>query len=220
MDTAERFVHDLSTAAMGTTVNQYACHDPANDRPGAATFRRENLRLHLVERHRPRLLLVGEAPSYRGCRFSGIAFTSERHLVAPYAWSSTHPRGWTEPSATIVHRVLEALGIDADTMLWNIVPTHPAGDRALSNRTPTRAEIDVGRVWLDRLIALADPRGIVAVGKSAASGLAGVPFVRHPANGGARLFADQLATIVAGIVADDLPRAQLLIGGAPDPERP
>lgn len=171
MDTLECFIADLSVATIETTVNPYACHVPAHDRPGGAVIRRENLLRHLVGRHQPALLLVGEAPSYRGCRFSGIAFTSERRLVPPFAWSSTLPRGWTEPSATIVHRVLNALEIEDRTMLWNIVPTHPSGDWPLSNRTPTRAEINAGVEWLDRLIALVEPDVVVAIGKSAASKL-------------------------------------------------
>jgi len=191
-------VADLAAATIGTTVNPYSCHDPALDRPGGAAIRCENLRRHLAERHRPALLLVGEAPSYRGCRFSGVAFTSERTLP-PAAWSSTHPRGWTEPSATIVQRVLRTLEIEHRTMLWNAVPTHPSDDRPLSNRPPTRSELDAGLVWLDRLIALVRPEAVVAVGRSAESVLPGQPAVRHPANGGARLFADQLAAIAAGI---------------------
>ena len=198
MDTIERFVSDLSIATIGATVNQYACHEPAYDRPDGAATRRENLRRYLVEHHRPALLLVGEAPSYRGCRFSGIAFTSERRLVPPYAWSSTHQRGWTEPSATIVHRVLDALDLEAASMLWNIVPTHPCDDRPLSNRTPTRTEIAAGVAWLDRLVALVAPVNVVAIGKSAGSELPGCSTVRHPAYGGARQFAEQLAAAVAG----------------------
>ena len=137
MDTVERFVADLSVAAIGTTVNPYACHDPGLDRTGGAETRQRNLTRHLLDRRRPALMLVGEAPSYRGCRFAGIAFTSERTLASE-AWSSLHPLGWTEPSATIVHRVLRDLGVEDRTLLWNAVPMHPAGDRPLSNRTPTQ----------------------------------------------------------------------------------
>jgi hypothetical protein len=122
-DTVDRFVADLSGAVIGTTVNPYACYDPALDRPDGAAIRLANLRRHLQDRRRPLILLVGEAPSYRGCRFSGIAFTSERRLLPPYGWSSTLPQGWTEPSATIVHRVLTTLDIESQTMLWNVVPT-------------------------------------------------------------------------------------------------
>lgn len=192
-DTIEQFVADLAVATIGTTVNQYSCHDDVYDRPDGASTRRENLRRYLVDRQRPKLLLVGEAPSYRGCRFSGIPFTSERRHLPRDAWSSTHPIGWTEPSATIVHRVLAALDIEATTMLWNIVPTHPNEDRPMSNRTPTTSEIEAGAEWLDRLVTLTNPVRVIAVGQSAATRLPGSSVVRHPAYGGARLFASQLS---------------------------
>jgi uracil-DNA glycosylase len=197
MDTPDRFVADLALATIGTTVNPYSCHDPALDRSGGAAIRRENLRRYLSDHLNPALLLVGEAPSYRGCRFSGIAFTSERTLPVS-SWSSTHPRGWTEPSATIVHRVLRGLDIEDRTMLWNAVPTHPAADTPLSNRPPTGPELTAGLVWLGRLIELVEPEVVVAVGRSAESVLPGRQSIRHPANGGSRLFADQLAAMVAG----------------------
>lgn len=110
-----------------------------------------------------------------------------------------HPRGWTEPSATIVHRALRALNVETTTLFWNVVPTHPSADQPLSNRTPTKAEIEAGVEWLNRLTALVEPLNIAAIGNSAASQLRGLRVVRHPANGGARLFADQLAAVVRGI---------------------
>ena len=44
--------------------------------------RRENMAAYLEARaHAARVLLLGEAPSHRGCRFTGIAFCSETELV-------------------------------------------------------------------------------------------------------------------------------------------
>jgi uracil-DNA glycosylase family 4 len=96
-----------------------------------------------------------------------------------------------------VHGVLRELGIEDRTMLWNAVPMHPSDDRPLSNRRPTQDELAAGLAWLDRLIALVQPRAVEAVGRLAASVLPGRPAIRHPAHGGARPFADQLAAIVA-----------------------
>ena len=119
------------------------------------------------------ILLVGEAPGYRGARVSGIPFTSERQLTGS---------GPAEATATIVHRVLRELGIEDDVLLWNVVPTHPG--TATSNRAPTRREVAAG---LQLLSPLAVSRRVVAVGRIAERAL-GVPAVRHPSHGGAAAF--------------------------------
>jgi hypothetical protein len=126
-------------APAPTLVNPYACFDPNLDRPGAAAIRAATLLAYLEARSQPVLLLVGEAAGYQGCRFSGIAFTSERSLP-PSQWTSSRPEGGKEPSATIVHGALKALELEERTILWNVVPFHPAGPSSLSNRRPTAAE--------------------------------------------------------------------------------
>src|SRR5437899_9338018 len=114
----------LSAARIGQTTNFY------RDGEGAA-LRRSRLAAYLEERADAPLLLVGEAPGYRGARISGIPFTSERQLTGG---------GPAEASATIVHRVLAELGLEEHVLLWNLVPTHPGSER--SNRRPTRVEIE------------------------------------------------------------------------------
>jgi uracil-DNA glycosylase len=200
-DSLARLVDDLRVAETGRLVNPYSCNDPELDRPDGAAIRRSNLLAHLEARASPGLLLVGEAAGYRGCRFSGIAFTSERSMPREQ-WSSRSERGWTEPSATIVHRALSGLGLEEQTLLWNAVPFHPAIDgRSLTNRTPTAAERQAGEEWLARIIGLVRPGLVVAVGRSAAKSLESIhrrsPRVRHPANGGAKLFRDQLRELAA-----------------------
>jgi len=196
MDEIAQFVADLSTAVIGTTVNPYRSdHQVVTlDQPDAAVARRTNLYEYLQSRTRPRLMLVGEAPGYRGCRFSGIAFTSERSLPIG-RWSSLHPSGWREASATIVHGALADTRLEEQTVLWNAVPHHPAGPHSLSNRTPTRQELVVGLEWLERLVAILQPQLIVAIGRSAKSLLPEAVMLRHPANGGASLFRQGLAEL-------------------------
>src|SRR5204862_4974313 len=121
-------VHRLATTRIGETYNQYA----------DSALRRDRLTEYLERHAAARLLLVGEAPGYRGARISGIPFTSERQLTG---------EGPAEATATIVHRVLAELELTAYVLLWNVVPTHPGSDR--SNRAPTRAEILAGRVFAD-----------------------------------------------------------------------
>ena len=199
-DSIAQFVADLVAASIGATVNPYRVHKPSLDRPGGAGQRAANLEAYLGDHPQPALMLVGEAPGYRGCRFSGIAFTSERSLP-PEQRSSMRPEGWIEPSATIIHGALAKAGLEADTVLWNACPFHPAGASPLSNRTPTRSELEAGLEWLTRLIALLHPGLVVAVGRSAQRSLPGAPVIRHPANGGASACRAGIAAIAAQIRA-------------------
>ena len=160
-------VERLAAARIGRTYNQYA----------GSELRRGRLYAHLATRADAQVVLVGEAAGYRGARISGIAFTSERQLTGA---------GPAEASATIVHRVLDDLGIIENVLLWNVVPTHPG--TASSNRRPTRAEVRAARPFLDELIR---GRRVVAVGRLAAEAL-DAPYVRHPAHGGAVEFAEDL----------------------------
>jgi uracil-DNA glycosylase len=164
----------LAGTTIGATYNQYA----------SSSVLRERLRAYLADRAHAELLLVGEAAGYRGARVSGIPFTSERQLTG---------RGPAEASATIVHRVLDGLGITAYTLLWNVVPTHPGTET--SNRRPTRAEIEAARPFLEEL---AGGRTVVAVGRIAAEAL-DAPYIRHPSHGGARAFAEGLREALAGV---------------------
>ena len=157
---------ELAAASIGRTFNQYA------EGPRASLLR-ERLASYLEERADAPLVLVGEAPGYRGARVSGIPFTSERQLTGS---------GPAEATATIVHRALRELGLEARVLLWNVVPTHPGSES--SNRRPTRAEVDAGRPFVE---AIAAGRVVVAVGRIAAGAL-DEPYVRHPSHGGLRDF--------------------------------
>jgi uracil-DNA glycosylase len=170
----KRFVARLASARIGRTFNFY--------RDGAgAELRCARLREYLETRAGARLLLVGEAPGYRGARISGIPFTSERQLTG---------RGPAEATATIVRRVLAEL--ELDPLCWNVVPTHPG--TAASNRRPTRAEVEASRWFLEEL---ARGRRVVAVGRLAAA-VTGAPYLRHPSHGGAAGFREGLLGFAAG----------------------
>ena len=91
-DSIAAFVADLSRAMIGSTTNQYSVHEPDLDREGGAAIRTANLVTYLERHLRPSLMLVGEAPSYQGCRFSGLGITSERSLPAD-RWSSLKAAG-------------------------------------------------------------------------------------------------------------------------------
>ena len=206
-DSVEQFVVDLSREPTGSLVNQYASDVDGIDRPGGAAIRCANLRAYLEPRIGASLALIGEAPSAHGGRFSGIAFTAERSLAPLQRTSAAglKPGGFTEHSATVLRRAIEAVGfVEADIVLWNAVPFHPAhADDALRNRTPSASELALGGGWLLRFLDLMQPGRIAAVGRSAARVLPhGTTVVRHPANGGS----PQLLADLTALAADLRPR--------------
>ena len=196
----ERLLAELTRLRIGATFNQYADAGP-DDVPGAAAIRLENLRAYLAERPGADVVCLGEAGGYQGMRWSGIAFTSERDLLrwgAPYR-TTCAARTWSEPSGTIVHKVLAELGAEDRVILWNTVPTHPhRPGEPLSNRRPTIAEVEAGAPLAMRLVELVRPRTVVAVGRIAESVLpAGTAYVRHPANAGGPAFREGMRAILA-----------------------
>jgi hypothetical protein len=180
--------------------NPYRDEVPGLDRRGAARRRRRNLEAYLERVGRPGLLVVGEALGFRGGRFSGIAFTSERQLAGPAPWrlawaegsafasSSLLPRLHLEPSATVVWRALD--GDPRGVLLWNAFPWHPWGARGpLSNRPPQRRLLAANLDLLEGMLAWVAGARVVALGRTAQTALADLgvraPLVRHPAHGGA-----------------------------------
>lgn len=180
-------------------------HDAAGNGPAEKLAR--------LARHldcEPEFILTGEAPGYQGCRYSGIAFTSERllgegaipRIPASPGRLSTRRLPFSEPSATIVWKTLYRLGIAERTILWNAMQLHPhRPDEFWSNRTPVPEEISLGEPALRMLVEAFPNAKIVAVGKKA-EGLLGemgvkvAGAVRHPANGGATEFANGLQALI------------------------
>jgi hypothetical protein len=169
-----KFVERLAAVEIGGTYNFYREGD-------GAPLRRERLRRYLEAHEATELLLVGEAPGFRGARVSGIPFTSERQLSG---------RGPAEATATVVRRALAELELDA--VCWNVVPTHPGTER--SNRAPTAAEVAAGLPFLEEL---SRGRRLLAVGRLA-EGVSGAPYLRHPSHGGATAFRQGLLRFAAG----------------------
>src|SRR5215208_5208607 len=130
------FIEQLRRARIGATFNFY--------RDGAAgEVRRARLLAYLRSREEASLLLVGEAPGYRGARVSGVPFTSERQLTG---------LGAAEATATIVRRTLAELGLEEQVLCWNVVPTHPhLRGRPDTNRRPSRAEVEASQRFLREL---------------------------------------------------------------------
>ena len=195
----DHLLSELVHLRIGTTFNQYAEAGP-DDAPDAPAIRLANLGAYLAARAEADVVCIGEAGGYQGMRWSGIAFTSERDLERwgePYR-PTCAARRWSEPSGTIVHRVLGELEAEERVVLWNTVPTHPhAPGKPLSNRRPTTSEIAAGAPLAMRLIELVQPRTVVAVGRVAESILpSGTAYVRHPANAGGPAFREGMRSIL------------------------
>ncbi len=171
--------------------------------------RLQRLRDHLE--CKPRLILVGEAPGYMGCRYSGVAFTSEGLLLdgaipriaTPQSRLTTRYRPFREQSATILWRTLKALSAQDETVLWNAVQMHPhRRGEPWSNRTPTARELALGVPALQMLRREFPKATFVPIGKKSyrllkQAGIEAAAYVRHPANGGAIRFAEGLSALLA-----------------------
>ncbi len=191
-------------------------------------LRRENMRAYLEARARSaRFLLLGEAPSHRGCRFTGIAFCSETELAHKPALVARRPLALTsldaatkpqrERSAAVIWGEIDQAGAAFDVVLWNAFPWHPyrpatGGDEVvmtgpcgpMSNRRPRLTEVVDGRRALAALLAcFTHPLEIFAVGKVAEEALARWPefpcagYMRHPAQGGEAKFRDAFRQAIA-----------------------
>ena len=99
-----------------------------------------------------------------------------------------------------MHGLLASRDAERRVILWNTVPTHPhQPGNPLSNRRPTRAEVEAGLLLTRRLLqALGQDRLVVAVGTVAAVALGDLArhVVRHPANAGATRFRREMAAVL------------------------
>ena len=163
--------------------------------------RRANLRLYLSEMldRSPEVLLVGEAPGFRGMRITGVPFTNRTMFEGPansfglfgagrgYVLPPDAAGVPAEPTATVMWQVLAEL--EFLPLLWSAFPWHPhlPGQPGI-NRTPRPAETALGTPIWQALAELFGVRRLVAVGNVAHRSLLrtglDVPKVRHPSHGG------------------------------------
>lgn len=202
----DTFLHNLSSKRL---FNFYRDEVPFLDRPNGAYIRWRNLCRYIYEfGTKPKILLVGEAPGARGCRFSGIPFTSEKLITEAQIpvrgdQSSRRDSPQSEITATIFWKTLHPYVLDF--FVWNVVPFHPhRPDDLLSNRPPTRNETSAFLDLLLAVINVLEPEIIVAVGKTAYRILNDIlnidcTLVRHPSYGGKRKFQDQMIAIMSRI---------------------
>jgi hypothetical protein len=208
-DAIGAFVGRLASSPAGpNSVNEFD-----HSRPGNA-IRRRNLELYLEQLadRRPTTLLLGEAPSYRGMRITGVPFANasiiEQGIPHFALFGSANgydvpddlPAVAAEPTATVMWRALVEL--DFLPVLWSAFPLHPhrPGD-PLSNRMPSVAESTAWSWSWRALMDLFAITSVVAVGNVAHATLTrsgmSAPRVRHPSHGGKTLFTEGLRELLA-----------------------
>jgi hypothetical protein len=185
-------------------------------RRAIARLRLENLQAYVAARRRSaRVMLVGEAPSHRGCRFSGIAFCSETelvkksHLIARHRLHLTSREAESKPqrerSAAVIWDEIERAGCAFEVVLWNAFPWHPYPvESVAANRKPRITEVEHGRAPLRALLGcFIHPLEIFAVGKVAEDAIGRWEeveckgYIRHPAQGGETRFRESFRRLVA-----------------------
>lgn len=159
----------------------------------------ENLRVYLEEMcsiSSRRVLLVGEAPGYKGCGITGIPFTSgaviqqlDHPLFASIRGRLTLDKTESENTASIVWNYL--LSRKNVPLFWNSFPFHPHPiNNPQKNRAPTRAEILFGVEILRIMNTIFSPDLVAGIGRSgvscANSAFPGrsIFYIRHPSYGG------------------------------------
>jgi len=223
----DEFISILERGPAGPecVFNPWRDHDERDAAPRRTmpALRRENMAAYLeARRAHARVLLLGEAPSHRGCRFTGIAFCSETELLQKHGLiahvklaltsrdSAEKPQ--RERSAAVIWSEIERAHKPFEVVLWNAFPWHPYLDKDTdregpcgpsSNRKPRLGEVAQGRRAFEALLSCFTRRlDVFAVGKVAQNALqrwdearcAG--YVRHPAQGGEALFRAQFRSEV------------------------
>lgn len=172
---------------------------PVVTNPYRLPHRSDNLRVYLqamLARRGRRILLVGEAPGYRGGLLTGIPFSSTALLTrAPHPFlRALQGRIWvcgemSEATATIVWTYLQRRR--TLPLFWNAFPFHPHREsEEASNRAPTAVEVEEGQVYLQRIAALYRPERIAGLGQRGSDAAERafpdrtVRRIRHPSHGG------------------------------------
>jgi uracil-DNA glycosylase len=201
------FIEELALTKVTPNVyNQYSYESEEN------AIRRQNLLIYLnqMSKLKPQILLVGEAPGYRGCRLTGVPFTSENLLMnniqglklfgreAGYRLACEKDKLLKEATATIIWETL--LKYEISSLAWNAFPFHPhKKDEGQTNRAPLKSELLIGERPLLQMIDMFKIKKVVAVGRNAENTLNKLNIechkVRHPAQGGKNEFVDGMRKI-------------------------
>jgi uracil-DNA glycosylase len=179
-------------------INQYS------DKTKYHEITTNNLKLYLnnIYKRAPKYIFIGEAPGYKGCRITGIPFTSEFILNKNYGNELfgtnngykiiNKEKPYKENTATIVWQYF--MNKEIIPFFWNIFPFHPHKINDYnSNRPPRDDEIIIGKKYLDELLNIfSNNIKIVSIGEISYkyfknNNITSV-LIRHPSHGGKNEF--------------------------------
>jgi len=170
-----------NVSSEGKVFNQYNDCNPDVDVHDAASIRKENLKTYLKRINRSTsVLIVGEAPSPWGARFSGIPFMGEEQVTDPQFCingkrsSKTKNPPYCSKTDKIFWGIMMNPYLNHSFICWNAVPFHPHKlDDVMTVRNPTNKEVYQCRdalvlvkKYLKSLKPL-KPLKIIAVGRKA-----------------------------------------------------
>ena len=188
----EKILELLSRRKSSSTVyNPYGNKDTCN-----------NLKLYFgwLLKHNHHVLMIGEASGYRGCRLTGIPFTSgdiiknSKHKIFKNIGSKIklHKVAF-ENTAAILWEILEVN--KPVPILWNAFPFHPhISGVPESNRSPSAVEIEEGKQYLLMVYNLFKPIKLCSIGRIGETILREsfpnkqITYIRHPSHGGKKEF--------------------------------
>ena len=154
------------------------------------------------------VLAIGEAPGYRGCRLTGIPFTSgavindRKHCMCKTIASQIILEEVV--SETTAKILWELLNEDMPVpILWNAFPFHPHQEnKPDSNRKPNLEEVDEGSYYLRMVHDIFKPSKICGIGRVGESILKNwfpneqVIYIRHPSHGGKKDFIKDMRKVL------------------------
>lgn len=181
---------------------------------------RENLYNYLqrIRSNNSKVMLIGEAPGYHGCRLSGIAFTSEDKftediipgIMGKDMGYKIYSKGKPErefSASTVWPKLKDWYNIHGSVpLLWNICPFHPHKENDfMSNRTPRKKEIERGIKYFLDLVDIFDIQNIGCIGRKLYNTIedmginTSLEYLRHPSCGGKREFEDMFYKFMKNI---------------------